>query len=98
MTPFKVLGGFLQLAFFSILIGIVCGVVSSIVLKNFRFLTVNPVIECNLVFVFGYLSYCITELFHFSGIISLLAASIIMAKYTWYNLSPQAKQVTSIAF
>ena len=97
-TPWKVLGGFISLAFFSILIGLICGVLSSLTLKNFRFLTVNPVIECNLVFVFGYLSYCITELFHFSGIIALLTAGILMSKYTWYNLSPQAKQVTSIAF
>jgi NhaP-type Na+/H+ or K+/H+ antiporter len=51
-----------------------------------------------MVFVFGYLSYCVTELFHFSGIISLLTCSIFMAKYTWYNLSPQAKTATSIAF
>ena len=71
---------------------------SAYVLKKFRFLTVNPVIEVNLVFVFGYLSYCVTELFHYSGIIALLVAGIVMAKYSWYNLSPQAKQVTSIAF
>ena len=97
-TPFKVLGGFLTLSFFSIFIGLVCGVLSSLVLKNCRFLTVNPVIECNMIFVFGYLSYCVTELFHFSGIIALLTDSIVMAKYSWYNLSPQAKQATSVAF
>lgn len=27
-----------------------------------------------------------------------MACSILMAKYSWYNLSPQSKQVTSIAF
>lgn len=87
-TPFKVLGGFLMLAFFSLLFGIILGLLSAVVLKNMRFLTVNPVIECNIIFVFGYLSYCITELFHFSGIIALLTAGILMAKYSWYNLSP----------
>ena len=97
-TPFKVLGGFLQLSFFSVFIGIVFGILSSLTLKNFRFLTVNPVVECNMVFVFGYLSYCVTELFHYSGIIALLTCSILLAKYTWYNLSPQAKQATSVAF
>ena len=97
-TPFKVLFGFIKLGFFSIFIGVLFGVLSAYVLKKFRFLTVNPVIEVNLVFVFGYLSYCVTELFHYSGIIALLVAGIVMAKYSWYNLSPQAKQVTSIAF
>lgn len=97
-TPFKVLGGFLLLGFCSIMIGIFFGVLSAFVLKKFRFLTINPVIEVNLVFVFGYLSYSVTELFHYSGIISLLVAGVVMSKYSWYNLSPQAKTVTSIAF
>lgn len=69
-----------------------------LVTKNFRFLTVKPVVECTMIFCFGYLSYCVAELFHYSGIIALLASSILMAKYAWYNLSPQSKQVTSIAF
>ena len=74
------------------------GLLASIVTKYFRFLTVKPVVECNLIFAFGYLSYSIAELFHFSGIISLLISGILMSKYAWYNLSPQAKQVTSITF
>ena len=98
MTPLKVFGSFLELAFFSLFFGFFFGLLSSAVLKHMRFLTVNPVVECNIIFVFSYLSYCVTELFHYSGIISLLTASIIMAKYSWYNLSPQAKSVTSIAF
>jgi NhaP-type Na+/H+ or K+/H+ antiporter len=97
-TPFKVLGGFILLIICSILIGIFFGVLSAYLLKKWRFLTVNPVIEVNFVFAFGYLSYSVTELFHYSGIISLLVAGVVMAKYTWYNLSPQAKTVTSVAF
>jgi len=97
-TPFKIVGSFLNLSFFSILTGVFIGIASSIVTKNFRFITVKPVVECTLIFCFGYLSYCVAELFHFSGIIALLACSILMAKYSWYNLSPQSKQVTSIAF
>ena len=97
-TPFKILGAFLSLSFFSLLSGIVMGILSAVATKNFRFLTVKPVVECTLIFCFGYLSYAVAELFHYSGIIALLAASIIMAKYSWYNLSPQSKQVTSIAF
>lgn len=97
-TPFKILGNFCSLSVFSVLTGFVLGILSSIVFKNFRFLTHNPVIECNLIFCFGYLAYSIAELFHWSGIIALLTSGILMAHYTWYNLSPQAKQVTSVAF
>lgn len=97
-TPFIILYGFLLLGFFSIAIGLLLGVMSAFVLKNFRFLTKVPMIEVNLVFVFGYISYSLAELFHFSGIISLLVSGVMMSKYTWYNLSDQAKTVTSIAF
>lgn len=90
-TPFKVIYGFIKLGFFSIFIGVLFGLLSAYVLKKFRFLTINPVIEVNMIFVFGYLSYSVTELFHYSGIISLLVAGVVMAKYSWYNLSPQAK-------
>lgn len=87
-TPVKIVGSFLFLSLFSILTGLVMGLLSSIILKNFRFLTVNPVIECNLIFCFGYLAYSLSELIHCSGIIALLTSGILMAHYTWYNLSP----------
>lgn len=90
-TPIHIIGSFITLSFFSILTGIVLGILCSLVTKYFRFLTVKPVVECNLIFCFGYLSYSVAELFHCSGIIALLAAGILMAKYSWYNLSPQAK-------
>lgn len=87
-TPFAIIGSFINLSFFSILTGVLLGILCSVVTKNFRFLTVKPVVECTLIFCFGYLSYCVAELFHYSGIIALLASSILMAKYSWYNLSP----------
>lgn len=98
LTPLEILGSFLMLSFFSVLIGIIMGLLSSIIFKNFRFLTQSAVIECNFIFCFAYLAYSVAELFHFSGIISLLTSGIMMAHYTWYNLSPQAKQVTSVTF
>ena len=87
-TPFSIIGSFLNLSFYSILTGILMGLLCAFVTKHFRFLTVKPVVECTLIFCFGYLSYCVAELFHYSGIIALLASSILMAKYAWYNLSP----------
>jgi sodium/hydrogen exchanger-like protein 6/7 len=97
-TIFKIIGSFLTLSFFSILVGAIMGLLSSYVFKQFRFLTEKTVVECNMVFCFGYLAYCLAEFIHCSGIIALLTSSILMAHYTWYNISPQAKQVTSVAF
>lgn len=87
-TPLVIFYNFLSLAFYSILIGIVFGLLSSILFKNLRFLTASPLVECNLIFCFAYLAYCLSELLHYSGIISLLTSGILMAHYTWYNLSP----------
>jgi NhaP-type Na+/H+ or K+/H+ antiporter len=86
-TPFLILYKFFTLSSLSILTGLFMGLLSSIVFKKMRFLTENPTIECNLVFCFGYLSYCLAEVIHCSGIISLLTCGILMAHYTWYNLS-----------
>ena len=87
MTPFYILGSFLKLSSLSILCGLVLGILAAIVMKRFRYLTVNPIIECNLIFCFGYLSYSVAELIHSSGIIALLTCGILMAHYAWYNLS-----------
>lgn len=86
-TPFKIIGSFLALSFFSILTGVIMGLLSSFVFKSARFLTHNPVVECTMVFCFGYLAYCFAEFFHYSGIIALLTSGILMAHYTYYNLS-----------
>lgn len=67
-------------------------------LKHMRFLTHSPVHETLFVFCFGYLGYMASELFELSGIISLLTCGILMAHYAWYNLSPQSKQTTCLAF
>ena len=87
-TPFLIVESFLALSFLSIFIGFILGIFSSIVFAHFRALTHSAIIECSLVFCFGYLSYAIAELIHCSGIIALLTCGILMAHYTWYNLSP----------
>ena len=70
------------------MIGIVFGLLSAYTLARYRAFSKNPVIESMMIFCFGYLSYVVSEVVERSGIISLLTCGIIMAKYTWYNLSP----------
>jgi NhaP-type Na+/H+ or K+/H+ antiporter len=63
-----------------------------------RFLTVSSIKETLLIFSFGYLAYALGEIAGMSGIISLLTSGVIMAHYGWYNLSPQGKHVSCVAF
>ena len=72
--------------------------VSSYLLKSFRAFSKNPVSECMIIFSFAYLSYLFSEVLEASGIISLLTCGVVMAHYSWYNLSPQGKQSSFIVF
>ncbi len=86
------------LGFRSIAIGIIVAIVASLLLKKVRALTKTPVSECAMVFCFAYVSYVLAEIWHLSGIITLLTCSIVMANYAWYNLSPQGKQSSVVIF
>ena len=97
-TPFKIIGNFLLLGVASLGIGLVFGLIGSFIFKKMRFLTVSAVKETLLIFCIGYLAYAVGELAHMSGIIALLTSGVIMAHYAWYNLSPQGKHVSSVAF
>ena len=97
-TPFSIIGNFFKLGLNSLLVGVVFGLLSSYILKQCRAFSKNPVAECMMIFCFGYLSYLLSDVVKASGIISLLTAGIIMAHYTWYNLSPQGKQSSFIVF
>ena len=75
----------------SILLGITFALFCSYLLKVFRALTKTPVSECATLFSFAYISYILAEMWHLSGIITLLTCAILLANYGWFNLSPQGK-------
>ena len=93
-----IVSDFAVLGFFSLLFGIIFAILSALLMKQARSLTKSPVVECAMIFCFGYLAYISAELCHYSGIISLLTSGIMMAHYTWYNLSPQAQNNSAIVF
>ena len=50
----------------------------------------HPVREILLLFVLAYLSYMVTEILAFSGIMALFCCGFTMNHYTYYNLSRQS--------
>ena len=68
--------------------GIITAGLSALMLKKVRALTKTPVVESCMIFCIAYVGYVLAELWHLSGIITLLTCSVMMANYTWYNLSP----------
>jgi sodium/hydrogen exchanger-like protein 6/7/sodium/hydrogen exchanger 8 len=97
-TPFTIIGNFIVLAASSLAIGLVFGILSSFLFKYARFLCHSAITETILLLLIAFIGYYISESLQFSGIISLLACGISMAHYTWYNLSPQGKTISSVTF
>ena len=95
---FEILGQFLLLGIASVVIGLFFGLLSAIILKHFRSLTHSAATETILLFIVGFLSYALSGSLGQSEIISLLTCGITMAHYTWYNLSPQGKTISSVTF
>ena len=90
-TPIDIGLDFSALGFKSLFTGVLFALLSSFTLKKFRAFSKNPVVESIMIFCFAYICYVISEVAEFSGIISLLTCGIVMAHYTWFNLSPQGK-------
>ena len=96
-TPFTILGNFIILALASLAVGLVGGILSSLLFKYFRFLCHSAITETLILLIIAFVTYFVSEYGEFSGIISLLTCGITMAHYTWYNLSPQGKTISSVA-
>jgi len=93
-TPFLVFLSFVQLIVFSILIGLVMGIIGALLFKHFRFMKNSPSSEILITFLLAYSSYLISDIFHYSGVISLLMSGIILQNYSWYSLSKEGKHAT----
>ena len=95
-TILSIVGSFLMMFFFSCFLGIGGGLLCSFLLKILKPVHLNRVQETSLIIFFAFLTYLVTEMMHFSPIISLLFCGIFMSHYAFYNLSFQAREESSI--
>ena len=82
---------FIYLSAASILIGIGFGLMSALITKRVVDMRKYPVREIILVFMMAYISYTVSEILNFSGIITLFCCGFTMNHYTYYNLSDESK-------
>ena len=92
-----------MLGIVSILVGLLYGVITCLIFKHMRFMTVSPIIETFLIFALCMTAYFTSEMLiiggiQMSGIISLLTCGIFNAHYSYYNLSAQGKVATTLSF
>lgn len=97
-APFEISVNFVKLLLDSVMLGLFFALFSSYLLKNYRAFSKNAVGETTIIFCFAYIAYLTSEVTKASGIITLLTTGIVMAHYTWYNLSPQGKQSSFIVY
>jgi NhaP-type Na+/H+ or K+/H+ antiporter len=95
-TPIKMLNSFMNLFFFSFVVGTIVGCLSSVFLKKLKFIQLNRVQECSIIIFFAFISYTLTEEMGLSPIIALLFTGIFMSNYTFYNLSFQAREESAV--
>ena len=95
-TVLSIVGSFLMMFFFSCFIGVGNGLLCSFLLKILKSVHLSRVQETSLIIFFAFLTYLVTEMMHFSPIISLLFCGIFMSHYAFYNLSFQAREESSI--
>ncbi|CAA91995.2 Na(+)/H(+) exchanger protein 7 [Caenorhabditis elegans] len=84
---------FLCVSIGGLIIGLICGAISSFVTK---FTTDVRVVEPVVLFGMAYLAYLGSEMFHFSGIIALIACGLFQTHYACCNIS--YKSFTSVMY
>lgn len=77
----------------SITIAFVTSLFCTWLFKTFRFLC-NPVTEVVIVYLFGILSYLVSEVLDMSGVLTVLVAGILLAHFNFYNLSMTGQVAT----
>ncbi|CAC5363635.1 Na(+)/H(+) exchanger beta,Sodium/hydrogen exchanger 3,Sodium/hydrogen exchanger 2,Na(+)/H(+) exchanger protein 7,Sodium/hydrogen exchanger 1 [Mytilus coruscus] len=84
---------FLVVCIGGLAIGVICGILSSILT---RFTDKVKVVEPVAIFGMAYLAFILAEMFHFSGIISIIACGLIQVAYAFNNLN--RKSCTAIKY
>lgn len=78
---------FLCVSLGGLFIGLICGFVSALIT---RFTSDVRVVEPVILFGLSYMAYILSELFHFSGIIALIACGLFQTHYASSNISPKS--------
>ena len=89
-------GTFCALFGWSFVIGLGMGIIGSLILKSLKKYSIGRQAECALICLFAYLSYILSEELELSPIIALLFNGIFNSHYSFYNLSFQAREESSI--
>ena len=97
-TPLMMFGKFLNLAIFSLIIGMIVGILCAYLLKKFKEnkINLNRTQEISVIIFFAFISYTLAEEMGLSSIVTLLFCGMFMSNYAFYNLSFQGREESSV--
>jgi len=87
----KVMVIFSGITMVSVMLGVACGLLCSMISKKFPMIRNHPEIEMGMTFFFAYACYCLGEIIEMSGIMALFFCAIVLAHYHSHNLSDNSK-------
>lgn len=87
---------FLFVLISSIVVGLLCGLTTSLLLKKFRNISKYPTLEIQSLFLTAFFSFSFAELINLSGVTSLFTTGLALSHYCYYNLSAES-QLSSCA-
>ncbi|KIW00813.1 sodium/hydrogen exchanger 3 [Verruconis gallopava] len=100
LTPlalFESIGVFIFVFFGSLAIGLLIGMLTSLLLK-FTYIRRFPKTESCIIILIAYASYFFSNAIHMSGIVSLLFSGICMKHYAYHNMSRRTQLTTKFIF
>ncbi|WVZ50101.1 hypothetical protein U9M48_001388 [Paspalum notatum var. saurae] len=89
------IGSFLYLFAASTILGVAAGLLSAYVIKKLYFGRHSTDREVSIMMLMAYLSYMISELLDFSGILTVFFCGIVMSHYTWHNVTESSRITTN---
>jgi sodium/hydrogen exchanger 8 len=80
----------------SLIVGGLVAICSALFLKKLKFIRLNRVQEISIIIFFSFISYTLSEIMQLSPIISLLFTGIFMSHYTFFNLTFQSREESTV--
>ena len=81
------IASFFSVSLGGVSVGIAFGIITALITKTTKKV---QVVEPLVVIVIAYLSYIVSELFHFSGIIGLICCGLVQSEYMTDNIAPHS--------
>ncbi|ELU07584.1 hypothetical protein CAPTEDRAFT_224019 [Capitella teleta] len=80
-------GSFFTISLGGLSIGIVFGILTALITRTTKHVRV---VEPLTILILAYLSFIVAELFHWSGIISMIGCGLVQAQYSFHNISTKS--------